>query len=101
MPLSLAEVSDRIEINDLLVAYSHAVDFRDWDGLDDVFTADAVIDYTAMGGPRGDLAATKAFLAETMPIFAGWQHMVATSKVTVQGDTAEGRTICHNPMVIA
>ena len=26
--------------------------------------------------------------------------MVATSKVTIDGDEATGKTICHNPMVI-
>ena len=50
MVLSLEEISDRFEIQDLLVAYCHAIDTRNWDALDDVFTADAVIDYTEMGG---------------------------------------------------
>jgi len=101
MTLSLQEISDRLEIQDLLADYSHAIDTRHWDDLDNVFTADAVIDYSAMGGAKGGLAEVKAFLAETMPMFATTQHMVATSKVVVKGDVAEGRTICHNPMVLA
>ena len=100
MTKSLEEISDRLEIQDLLVAYSHAIDTRDWDALDDVFTEDAFIDYSAMGGSAGDLPSTKQFLAAAMPNFAGFQHMIATSKVTLSGDEAEGRTICHNPMVI-
>jgi SnoaL-like protein len=100
MTMSLQEISDRMEIQDLLVAYSYAIDTSNWDALDDVFTEDAFIDYSAMGGSKGDLESTKQFLAMAMPNFAGFQHMVATSKVTVAGDTAEGRTICHNPMVI-
>jgi hypothetical protein len=98
--LTLQQVSDRLEIQDLLIDYSHAIDTHDWDGLDDVFTADAFIDYTTMGGSKGNLAETKAFLRDTMPRFASYQHMVATSKVTIDGDTPSGRTICHNPMVI-
>jgi hypothetical protein len=98
--LTLQEISDRLEIQDLLASYSYAIDMRDWDGLDDVFTPDAVIDYTEMGGSRGDLAATKEFLRTVLPTFAGFQHMVATSKLKIDGDTAEGRTICHNPMVL-
>lgn len=98
--MTLQQISDRLEIQDLLVAYSHAIDTRDWDALDDVFTPDALIDYSAMGGSRGDLATTKAFLASAMKGFAGFQHLVATSKVTLDGDVAEGRTICHNPMVV-
>ena len=62
MTLSIQEISDRLEIQDLLVAYSHAIDSHDWDALDDVFTPDAVIDYTEMGAPRGNLTETKAFL---------------------------------------
>jgi 3-phenylpropionate/cinnamic acid dioxygenase small subunit len=98
--LTLQQVSDRLEIQDLLIDYSHAIDTQDWDALDDVFTADAFIDYTAMGGSKGNLEETKAFLRGTMPRFAGYQHMVATSKVTIEGDTGNGRTICHNPMVL-
>lgn len=100
MPLSMQEISDRLELQDLLVAYSHAIDFEKWDELDDVFTADAVIDYTAMGGIRGGLAEVKKFLADVKPMFPTWQHFVGTSKLTVVGDTATGRTMCHNPMVM-
>jgi ketosteroid isomerase-like protein len=100
MVLSLQEISDRFEIQDLLVAYCHAIDTRDWDALDDVFTDDAVIDYTEMGGTRGGLAATKAFLAEALAGFTSYQHLAATSAVDIDGDTARGRTICHNPMIL-
>jgi 3-phenylpropionate/cinnamic acid dioxygenase small subunit len=98
--MTLQEISDRLEIQDLMVAYSHAVDTRDWDAFDDVFTPDATIDYTEMGGSRGTLTETKDFLRTVMPHFSSFQHMVATSKVTINGDSAEGRTICHNPMVM-
>ena len=101
MTLSLQQISDRIEINDLLTAYSHAIDFRNWDALDDVFTPDAHIDYSEMGGSAGTLAETKQFLIDNMKNFALFQHMVATSKVEFDGpDNAHGKTICHNPMVI-
>ncbi len=46
--LSQQEISDRLELQDVVHAYSHAVDARDWDALDEVFVPDAVIDY-----PRG------------------------------------------------
>ena len=100
MPLSLEEISDRIEIQDLVVAYSHAIDTRSWDALDDIFTADAVIDYTEMGGTRGGLAETKAFLAKALAGFTSFQHLAGTSAVKIDGDVAHGRTICHNPMVL-
>src|SRR5580692_5606052 len=46
MTKSLQELSDRLEIQDLMVAYSYAIDHRQWEDLDDVFTADAIIDYS-------------------------------------------------------
>jgi ketosteroid isomerase-like protein len=100
MTLSLQELSDRFEIQDLLVTYADAIDRRDWDALDDVFTANAVIDYTAVGGIRGTLADIKAFLAEGMAWFTSFQHLTANAKVTIDGDTATGRAICHNPMTL-
>lgn len=100
MTLSLQEISDRLELQDLLVAYSYAIDTRDWDALDDVFTPDAKIDYTEMGGARGGLAEIKSFLGEALAGFSRFQHMVATSQLTIEGDVARGRTICHNPMVM-
>ena len=42
--LSQQELSDRFEIQDLLVAYCDAIDRRQWDALDDLFTSDAIID---------------------------------------------------------
>jgi hypothetical protein len=100
MPLSLQEISDRIEIQDLITAYSYAIDTRNWDALDDVFTPDARIDYSEMGGSKGNLTETKQFLRKAMQQFSGFQHMVATSQIKLRGDVAEGRTICHNPMVL-
>jgi SnoaL-like domain len=42
--LSLEEISDRLEIQQLLVDYSTAIDQRRFDDLDNVFTPDAYID---------------------------------------------------------
>jgi len=100
MPKSLQELSDRLEIQDLQTAYSHAIDTRDFDGLDRVFTRDAFIDYTAFGGSAGGLEETKAFLRKAMPMFGGFQHMVATSRVQLSGNRATAKTICWNPMVM-
>jgi hypothetical protein len=100
MPMSLQEISDRLEIQDLLVRYCHAIDTLDFDALDEVFTPDARIDYTEMGGASGTLPEIKAWLARVMPHFAGHQHMIANVALQIDGDTATGRTMCHNPMVL-
>lgn len=98
--LDLQEMSDRIEIQDLLARYTQAIDQRDWDALDRVFTPDARIDYRAMGGAAGGLAEVKRFLAEALPAFEAFQHLVGSCVVDIDGDTATARTICHNPMVL-
>ena len=48
--MTLDELSDRQEIQELMVEYCYAIDTRNWEALDDVFTPDAVIDYTEMVG---------------------------------------------------
>lgn len=98
--LTLQEISDRLEITDVLVRYSHAVDSRQWHLLGDIFTADAVVDYTAMGGPRGGLDEITEFLSATMPQFPAFQHLIANSSIVIDGATATARTMCHNPMVL-
>ena len=84
--MSIEEISDRLEIQDLMVRYSYAIDSRDWDALDDVFTPDAHIDYSVFGGSVGNLAETKAFLADAMPMFTTLQHMVSGTTLAFHGD---------------
>jgi hypothetical protein len=98
--VDLNELSDRQEIAELLTGYSYAIDFHEWDDLDAIFTPDATLDLTATGGASGDLATMKPWLAKTLGMFTGHQHLVATSKIELDGDRASGRTICHNPMYL-
>ncbi|MDA8707753.1 nuclear transport factor 2 family protein [Hellea sp.] len=98
--LSQQEMSDRLEIQDLLAVYCEAIDGRDWDALDDIFTADATIDYTEAGGAKGNLTDTKAYLAKALKPFAGMQHMLGLPVIKIEGDKAKARTTTFNPMVI-
>jgi len=98
--LSLAEISDRFEIQQLLIDYSTAIDTRQFDDLDHVFTADAYIDYRAMGGIDGRFPEVKAWLAQVLPNFPAYAHMLGNFDVRIDGDTASSRTICFNPMVL-
>ena len=98
--LSLEEISDRLEIQQLLVDYSTAIDRRRFDDLDAVFTPDAYIDYRAMGGIDGRYPEVKALLAEVLPNFPVYSHMLGNLSVVFDGDTASSRGICFNPMVI-
>lgn len=92
------DVSDRIEIDYLLTRYATAVDTRDWDLYQTVFTADAIIDYTSSGGIRGGLAEVTKWLAESLAMFSMSQHMVTNRDIRITGDTASSRSYFYNPM---
>jgi hypothetical protein len=98
--LSLAEISDRLEIQQLLVDYSTAIDQRRFDDLDNVFTPDAYIDYRDLGGIDGQFPEVKKWLSEVLPTFPVYAHMLGNFSVRVDGDTASARVICFNPMVL-
>jgi len=102
--LSLEEISDRLEIQQLLVAYSTAIDTRRFDDLDQVFTPDAYIDYRAMGGIDGQFPDVKKWLSEILPNFPAYSHLIGNFDVRVTrdttGDTAKSRILCFNPMVL-
>ena len=85
MAMTLQEISDRMEIQDVLVRYSHCIDTRNWDGLDEVFTPDAFIDYTALGGSKGTLKETQEFLGRSMKLFKSFQHMISNLVVELDG----------------
>lgn len=97
--MSLQEMSDRLEIQDLMARYSFAIDERDYDALDKVFLPDSTIDYSEVGGAVGNLAETKAYLASAMKQFPGFQHASTTTKLQLDGDTAKASTILFNPMI--
>lgn len=95
--LSAQEISDRFEIQDLVYRYADIIDQRRFDELQDVFSDDAQIDYTAVGGPKGDKQSTIAFLKKALPAFKCYQHLNANVQINVHGDTATGRVMCFNP----
>ena len=101
--LSQQELSDRFEIQDLIYRYAQLVDGREIDALRTVFTEDAYIDYSAMGGAVGNLEDTLTFLKAslTADLFPSTQHLNANLQINVDGDTGIGRVMCFNPMDMA
>lgn len=98
--LSLDEISDRLEIQQLLIDYSTAIDGKRFDDLDAVFTPDAYIDYRVTGGVDGQFPEVKAWLKDVLPNFPAYYHMLGNVDVRVSGDSATSRAICFNPMVM-
>jgi 3-phenylpropionate/cinnamic acid dioxygenase small subunit len=97
--ISDREVADRLAISDLIARYAAAIDDRDLDALDLLFTADARIDFSTFNGPIGDLPTIKEFLSTSLELFTRSQHMMGLPLITIAGDTAQARTSCNNPMI--
>ncbi|NRB39816.1 MAG: nuclear transport factor 2 family protein [Pseudomonadales bacterium] len=98
MKYNLQQISDRLEIKDLIIEYASAVDAKDFDRLDTLFTHDAEIDYSAFGGAKGNYPEVKQFLQDSLPVFKNYQHMIGNSQIKLDGDKATGEVMCFNPM---
>ena len=96
--MSVREISDRIEIQDLLVRYTVAIDTKDWKLLDQCFLPDAQVDYTATGGIKGSYPEVRVWLEKALSAFPMTVHYISNSTVTLQGDAARARTYVLNPM---
>ena len=97
--MDLAELSDRMEIRDLVTAYTRAVDTRRWDDLVAVFTEDAVMDYSSVGGPVDSLAVALAWVEQGLRGFVRYQHVIGQVAIELRGDTARATAYFNNPMV--
>lgn len=97
MAMTLQEISDRFEIMDLLTDYCSAIDSKDIDALDLVFADDACIDYSKAGGPKADLKTIKKFLKANLGDLPR-QHIISNIKIKINGDSADVRCLCYNPL---
>ncbi|MGH8504457.1 MAG: nuclear transport factor 2 family protein [Stenotrophobium sp.] len=98
--LSQQEMSDQIELQRLVTAYSYAIDERAFERLDEIFTPDAQIDYSAMGGMKGSFAEVSKWLPQALKPFPGYMHLIGNLAFEVKGDHATGKVACFNPMVV-
>ena len=99
--MNLQELSDRLEINELLARYARAVDRKDWDLYREVFTPEAEIDYTSAGGVSGDTDTQATWLAEALAQFPATQHLIANTIIAfADDDNATVEAVFHNPMVM-
>lgn len=98
--MDLRTLADRLEIDDLLTAYTRAIDTGEWDRLDAVFTPDAEIDYTSTGGIAAGYPEVKAWLAESLPMFPRRQHVLGQKEVVLDREAARVTAYFLNPMVL-
>lgn len=92
-------LEDHHALQRLAIEYANAIDAREWDRLDHVFTPDAAIDYTATGGIAGSYAEIKPWLARSMKFFKSYMHLMGNFQFEITGDTATGQVSCFNPML--
>jgi hypothetical protein len=81
-------MSDRIDISDLLVRYTTALDTRDWDLLHSCFTEDAVVDFDRLGGRKDGWAEIRG-AAGIVTGFDRTQHMLSNIVITIDTDEAQ------------
>jgi 3-phenylpropionate/cinnamic acid dioxygenase small subunit len=87
MGIGVLSVAARFAIDDLLTRYATAIDGRDWELLDTVFTSDAHLDYRSAGGVAGPYPDVRRWLEAVLPIFDVMQHHVLNRVVRVhEGD---------------
>ena len=98
--MDVQELSDRQEIVDLITRYARAVDTRSWAELDDVFTDDAVLDYSPVGGPVGPPAEVVPWIEKGLAGFDRYQHVIGQVSIHFDdGATARATAYFTNPMV--
>jgi len=94
-------LADHLEIQTLLAKYCQIVDARDWDAFTALFTDDAILDFTAYGGPVAGPVALAGFIQTTTAALAAMQHSIATLVLDIHGDTATARCTALVTMVPA
>ena len=86
------EMADRREIDDVLCRYAWTLDHHDWNVLrDEVFTADATIDFLEYGGLFEGIDAIVANISRVLGGLDASQHLIGTSSAEIDGDTATAR----------
>ena len=98
--MDLQEISDRLEIVDLITAYTRAVDTRAYDDLREVFTEDAVLDYSSVGGPVDRRDVDIPWVEQGLAGFAAHQHLIGQVSIALDGDDAHATAYFTNPMVV-
>lgn len=96
--MDVQQLCDRAEIHDLLSKYARAVDTGDWELWRSLFTEDAAIDYTPLGGIAGRRDEVCDYMSATMPLLSMKQHFITNIEADISGDTAEVIAMFYNPM---
>ena len=99
----LTDLATRAAISDVIVAYATAVDTRDWTSFRQLFTDDAVIDYSAAYGPAGGPDEITRWISGLMTrdLVPDAMHAITNVRISLDGDTAAASAYFVNPDVMA
>ena len=89
--MDLTEISDRLEIEKLVTDYANAVDDRNFEKFNELFTSDAFIDYTAVGGISGNLPEIITYLHKALEPFPNYQHLISNIAIDLEPNSNEAR----------
>ena len=98
--MDIQRVSDELEIASVLNRYARAVDGKNWDLWRSLFTEDAVIDYSSVGGVVGDREEVSDWLERGLALMPMTQHFISNIEADIDGDTATVRAMFYNPMLL-
>ncbi len=94
--MNVQEISDRLEIIDVMSNYAASLDARDWELWRSIFVDELIFDLSAWNGiePRPlDTNRVVAGQARTFAEFAVTQHFITNHRITLDGDKA--RVVAH------
>lgn len=100
MTLSVEEISDRVEIEDVLTRYCYAIDDRNWDAYRALFTHDALLDDRVTGGIESGVEEHIQYLKKALFKVTLSQHAISTVLIDLSVDRAQVRAHCSCPMVV-
>ncbi len=78
-------IADRLDVIDVVNRYATALDSKDWDLLDEVFSPDVRADF---GERLEGVAAVKALVRSMLGGCGPTQHLLGNHRVEVDGDRA-------------
>jgi hypothetical protein len=97
--MDIQRISDELEIASVLNRYARAVDSKDWQLLRSLFTDDAELDYSSVGGPAGGREEVCGWLERSLTLMPMTQHFVTNIEADIDADTATVRAMFYNPML--
>lgn len=88
-----AMLEERQQIEDVLIAYTFALDGRDWAALEQCFTPDATTYYGELGGSNADRDEIVATCRQALEPIDATQHLVSNIAIEIDGDRAT--SVCY------